>query len=177
MKIRTAVFAAVMASTAATGCMSGDEGVELGTAEAALTEGISVGGNGGVPFHADITDERIVGIQVWEDNEVDGMDVWYQRDNGTRHIIHIGGYGGVKNPPFLIHDDEDLIGINVRAGARIDQIEFVTVQRSSGTERRSGTYGGTGGTRRILRTDDGAAVVGFHGRHFNRIDRIGLAWE
>ena len=175
MKIRTAVFAAALVSTAATGCMSGDEGVELGTAEAALTQGALAGGGGGVPYHADITDERIVGITVWEDNEVDGMDVFYERANGTEHKIHIGGYGGVKNPRFEIHDDEELIGISGRAGARIDQIQF---HLSGPSPRSSLTYGGNGGTRFSRFIAAGAErVVGFYGRHGSRVDAIVLAWE
>lgn len=82
-----------------------------------------------------------------------------------------GGNGGVESEivcPF----GGAITGINYRAGARVDQIEFTCT--SSQGKTIFGPYGGDGGNPGSVHCPPGQYISSFYGRSGARVDRLGI---
>lgn len=126
------------------------------------------GGTGGIPF--DIkpnTDATIYAIAIQSGNRIERIVVWYKL-NGTIYIgLDKGGSAGIYYVQYF-SDDEYIRRISGRSGSRVDRLSFET-------NRKTFTYGGTGGNPfEIATLPTNQQVLGFYGRSGNAIDKIGF---
>jgi hypothetical protein len=126
------------------------------------------GGNGGSEFtdtHDVNSWGRITQISVRHGSEVDSIATTYANGQFLSH----GGTGGDLTV-ITLNDDEFINKVDLRSGARLDQITFHT---SKGVIY--GPYGGSGGSPNSV--DFGSNVLQyFFGRSGSRMDAIGFAY-
>lgn len=126
------------------------------------------GGDGGSEFtdtHDVNSWGRITQIAVRHGSEVDALATTYA--NG-QYLSH-GGTGGDLTT-ITLGDDEFITKIDLRTGARVDQITFHT---SKGVTY--GPYGGSGGSPNTVDFNGGVLQYLF-GRSGSRMDAIGFAY-
>ena len=129
--------------------------------------------DGGRTFHHKIPEgSQLTSITVWAAERVDGISFSYRTSEGNAQEIHIGGYGGVRNTPFLISRNVSIVGMNLKCADRVDNIQFIF---SDGTASKS--YGGGGGHSTTITLPRDVKFRGFYGRHGDEVDQIGLLYS
>ncbi|RYZ43715.1 MAG: hypothetical protein EOO71_02330 [Myxococcaceae bacterium] len=95
----------------------------------------------------------------------------------TRAMIAHGGSGGTAGS-IACAAGYVAVGIYGRAGSLVDRLGLIcaalNTDGSLGYQYNSGTAGGTGGYDYSLQCPAGQAVVGFHGRSADKVDRLGV---
>jgi hypothetical protein len=126
------------------------------------------GGNGGSEFtdtHDVNSWGRITQISVRHGSEVDAIATTYANGQFLSH----GGTGGDLTV-ITLNDDEFINKVDLRSGARLDQITFHT---SKGVTY--GPYGGSGGSPHSVDFSSNVLQY-FFGRSGSRMDAIGFAY-
>jgi hypothetical protein len=111
-------------------------------------------------------------ISLRTGSRVDALQFNMRHSNGQVFQSPTVGGGGGGARSIRVPTNARIVGINLRSGANLDNIQFVYSNGQS-----SPAYGGGGGNAHSVRfTGQNARLVGFHGRSGNRIDRLGFTW-
>lgn len=124
------------------------------------------GGGGGHSFALYPTNpaDKIYAIGIRSGNLIDGITIWYKRNDGNIYACTAGGTGGTFYlRPFTA--TERITAIAGRSGTYLDHLTlYTTVQTIS--------YGGNGGNAFFAGAGT-AQILGFYGGEGTYVDRIG----
>lgn len=129
------------------------------------------GGNGGTAF--DIKPNagfnRIYAIAIQSDDIVHRLVVWYI--NGSGEIYRGGDKGGNSGTYYVQYFSTDrteyIIKITGRTGWYVDYLKFYT-------NKKTFSFGGSGGSSFIASIPSGYQILGFYGRAASNLDKIGF---
>jgi hypothetical protein len=111
-------------------------------------------------------------INLRTGSRVDALQFNMRHSNGQVFQSPTVGGGGGSARRIQVPTNARIIGINLRSGHNLDNIQFVYSNGQS-----SPAHGGGGGDAHTVRfTGQNARLIGFHGRAGNRIDRLGFTW-
>jgi hypothetical protein len=134
-----------------------------------FTRSGAAGGNGGSAFdhwNYDRLAGAISKVCVRSGSRVDRLTVHY----AGREKLQ-GGGGGSDRGCFSLGESEFITKVWLRAGSRLDAIQFTTSHH-----RVSPTYGGGGGGVHVHYAPAGTHLMGFFGRSGHEVDKLGLVW-
>lgn len=133
----------------------------------------SFGGDDGYPFDdppraGNQKIEAIREITIRANKRVDYLSTKYLLSSGeTMDCSHGKNSSGAS--VISLTEGERIVAVKGRSGARVDQLEFITLD-NKGASRKYGPYGGSGGAPFVL----SAEILAFHGKSGKEVDRIGF---
>lgn len=132
---------------------------------------MTIGRDGGVRWEDPFEIQRegpISRIELRHGSEIDSIRVFYGGVPGRKH----GGNGGGEGA-FEVNPHYQIFRIDGRAGARVDQLQFIArLPDGTGKVQTSPVFGGHGGTPNEIVGPSGLALRSISGRAGSRIDQL-----
>lgn len=128
----------------------------------------SKGGNAGNDFLflPQSNCDRIYGMVIKAGAIIDGLLLYYIREDGS---IYAAGYAGGNGGTFhgyLFEDDEYIWALNLRTSQRVNQITIWTSHKTF-------SHGGYGGSYTSNYTNPGEQILGFYGKSGTYLNKLG----
>lgn len=110
--------------------------------------------------------DRIYGMVIKAGAWVDGLLIYYKREDGSIYAAGYAGGNGGNFHGYLFEEDEFIWALNLRTSNVVNRITIYT-------DNKSFAHGGYGGSYRAYFTDPGEQVLGFYGKSGTYLNKLG----